>query len=507
MSSEISPGRRKEWVNGRIVEGLLASNMNLDFFAVDSLRKNNPSWKLLMADTAPLVASFLYQVFIQNNGREISQGDLEAQLDDALYAIRESWGPDVFPRSASEYLDEWAGVHYGWLRKYYPAGEDEPHYDLTVSAEKAIRWLESLEERQFVGTESRLMTVFALLRQMVEGQEQDPDQRVQELERRREEIAREIEAVRAGNLVLMDDLQVKDRFQQVASTARELLSDFREVEQNFRALDRRTREQITLWEGSKAELLDQVFGQSDAIEGSDQGRSFHAFWEFLMASQRQEELSSLLEAVFQMGAVRSLEPDMRLKRIHHDWLEAGEHTQRTVALISQQLRRFLDDQVRLENRRIMEILRQIEQKALVVAEERPREASFVTIDGASPHVELPMERTLYTPAKRTLVDSESLELGVEDIDVDLLFSQVVVDKEKLRQNVRRALAIRSQVTLLEILERYPLEQGLAELMTYLAIASESSDTVFDETGFDVVTLNQREEVRRRARVPRIIFSR
>jgi hypothetical protein len=36
--------------------------------------------------------------------------------------------------------------------------------------------------------------------------------------------------------------------------------------------------------------------------------------------------------------------------VHHDWLEAGEHTQRTVAQLSQQLRRFLDDRAFLENR-------------------------------------------------------------------------------------------------------------------------------------------------------------
>lgn len=481
--------------------------MNLDFLTVDFLRKNNPSWKLLVAETAPLVVSFLDYTFVQANQREIAQGDMEAKLDDVLYAIRETWGSDTFPRSASEYLDEWADTHHGWLRKYYPAGEDEPHYDLTVNAEKAIRWLESLEERSFVGTESRLMTVFELLRQMVEGQEQDPEQRIRELERRRDEISREIDAVRAGRLFVMDDLQVKDRFQQVATTARELLSDLREVEQNFRELDRRTREQITLWEGSKAELLDQVFGQSDAIEGSDQGRSFGAFWDFLMASDRQEELFRLLETVFQMEAVRALEPDMRLKRIPHDWLEAGEHTQRTFALISQQLRRFLDDQVRLENRRIMEILRQIEQRALAVADERPRDPAFMTLDDASPQVMLPMERTLYTPAKRILVDSESLELGVEDIDVDLLFRQVVVDKGRLQQNVRRALESRAQVTLPEILARYPLEQGLLELMTYLAIASESPDVVFDESTVDVVDFGREEEVRRRARIPRVIFSR
>lgn len=481
--------------------------MVLDYYTVDLLRKNNPSWKLLMADTAPLVTSFFYHVFIESNDREISHADLEAKLDDALYTIRESLGPDAFPRSAAEYLAEWADIHHGWIRKYYPPGVDEPHYDLTVSSDKAIRWLESLEERHFVGTESRLMTVFDLLRQMVEGQEQDPEQRIRELERRKEDIEREIERARSGDVVVLDDLQLKDRFQQVAGTARELLSDFREVEQNFRLLDRRTREQITRGDGSKAEVLDQVFGQSDAIEGSDQGRSFRAFWDFLMATDRQEELSFLLDKIFEMEAVQSLEPDARLKRIHHDWLDAGEHTQRTFASISQQLRRFLDDQVRLENRRIMEIFREIEARALTVGDDMPNDPSFMTIAESSPTVVLPMERVLYTPAKRAVVDSESLAVGMEEIDVDLLFSQVVVDKGRLKGHIRKLLEICTQVTLPEVLAEYPLAQGLAELMMYLGIASESSQAIFVPMESDVVVLSPSQEVMRRARIPRIIFNR
>ncbi|MCY0908438.1 MAG: DUF3375 domain-containing protein, partial [Sulfobacillus thermotolerans] len=474
---------------------------------LDALRKNNPSWKLLMADSAPLVVSFLYRAFIEPNAREVGFADMEAKLEDFLYTIRDTWGPEKYPRQAHEYLDEWADVNHGWLRKYYPPGEDEPHYDLTVSAEKAIRWLESLEGRQFVGTESRLMTVFELLRQMVSGHAPDPAQRIRELERRRAEIDQEIDQIRSGNFMLMDDLQIKDRFQQMVSTARELLSDFREVEQNFRELDRRTREQITLWEGNKAGLLEQVFGQSDAIEGSDQGRSFQAFWNFLMAPDRQAELSSLLETVFQIDAVRALQPDKRLRRIHYDWLEAGEHTQRTVALVSRQLRRFLDDQVRLENRRIMEILRQIEQKALAVADEPPRESPFMTIDEASPKVMLAMEHTLYSPPKRVVVNSEAVELGDQDIDMALLFSQIVVDRGRLEENIRQALTLRSQISLSELLTLYPLEQGLAELMTYSAIASESSEATFDESIRDIVVLEEREEAQRRTRIVRVIFSR
>lgn len=43
----------------------------------------------------------------------------------------------------------------------------------------------------------------------------------------------------------------------------------------------------------------------------------------------------------------------RLGRIHYDWIEACERTHATVRLLSEQLRRFLDDQVWLENRRVL----------------------------------------------------------------------------------------------------------------------------------------------------------
>src|SRR5260370_40518751 len=96
----------------------------------------------------------------------------------------------------------------------------------------------------------------------------------------------------------MDATQIKDRFLLMASTARGLLSDFREVEQNFRNLDRAVRARIAGWDDGKGPLLEEIFGQRDAIADSDQGKSFRAFWDFLMSPTRQEELSRLLQEEF-----------------------------------------------------------------------------------------------------------------------------------------------------------------------------------------------------------------
>ncbi len=483
--------------------------MTLDFATLDLLRQNHPAWRLLRSDHAPLVASFLQRVFIAPNVRVMAQADLAEALEDELFALRDRLGADAFPRSALDYLNDWAANDRGWLRKFYAQGSDEPHFDLMPSTEKAIAWLGTLAERNFVGTESRLLTLFELLKQMSEGSETDPQARIAELQRRREEIDAEIARVLSGDLPLLDDSALRDRFQQFVAMARELLTDFREVEHNFRGLDRRVRERIALWEGAKGALLEEIMGERDAIADSDQGRSFRAFWDFLMSSSRQEELSALLERVLTLPAVAELRPDARTRRVHYDWLEAGEHTQRTVAQLSQQLRRFLDDQAWLENRRIMDILHGIEAKALAVRDAPPPGNEVMSIADTAADIELPMERPLYTPPIRPSIADLVIETGDQDVDAAALFSQVVVDRAQLARHIRHALQESSQVTLRELCETRPLQHGLAELVAYLQLADDSFKSVIDEEVSELIVWrgagpDGREYVKQ-ARLSRVIF--
>jgi len=480
--------------------------MQLDIDTLEALRRQHPAWRLLAAESSALVASFLHRVFVLPNRRVIAQADLVEALDDTLYTLREQRGTNIYPRAALEYLNDWAANDKAWLRKFYPPGSDEPHFDITPATEKALAWLVTLSERQFVGTESRLLTLFELLRQMSDGSETDPQARVRELQRKRAEIDAEIERVLAGDMPLLGDTAVKERFTQFANLARELLADFREVEQNFRTLDRRVRERITLWDGSKGALLQDILGERDLIADSDQGRSFRAFWDFLMSRSRQEELTELLERVFQLESVADMAPDPRFKRVHYDWLEAGEHAQRTVALLSQQLRRFLDDQAYLENRRIMDILRGIEAGALALRAQPPT-GDFMHIDDTAPSIELPMERPLHAPVRKLKLDVGAIAAGDEDLDDGALFSQFVIDKAALAQHVRQSLQQRTQITLSELLHTRPLEHGLAELVAYLSLAAEQRGTVIDDTVQDSVAWVAPSGQRKTAQLPRVIFSR
>lgn len=103
----------------------------LDYATLDLLRRQHPAWRLLCSEHAPLVASFLHRAFIAPNVRVMAQTDLAGALEDELYALRQRLGNDVFPKAAPDYLNDWAANDKGWLRKFYPPGSDDPHFDLT----------------------------------------------------------------------------------------------------------------------------------------------------------------------------------------------------------------------------------------------------------------------------------------------------------------------------------------------------------------------------------------
>lgn len=477
----------------------------MDYQQLSAQRRSHPAWRLLAADHAPMIASFLHRQFIVPNLRTIARQELASQLDDHLYHLHELAGEVLFPKSATAYLDDWASDERGWLRKYYPAGQDEAHYDLTSPTEQAIEWLLGLNQRAFIGTESRLMTVFDLLRQIIDGTELNPRARIAELQKRKAAIDAEIAQIAQGRLEMMEPTQIRERFLQMASTARELLSDFRAVDHNFRHLDRSVRERIATWEGSKGELLEDIFGKRDVIADSDEGKSFRAFWDFLMSPSRQDELTALLRTVMALAPVRELSPDSRLMRVHYDWLEAGEVTQRTVARLSEQLRRYLDDQAWLENRRIMQLIRDIEKQALDVRD-AVKDPAFIEIDAAAPSLAAPMDRSLFSPPFKPTILQGVLDDTGEPVPSDALFEQVYVDRLKLASQVQRALQGRQQISLAALLAEYPLEQGLAELATYLSLATQELPGVIDDTQEEVIHWIDAQGQARQATLPLLIFS-
>jgi len=478
--------------------------MNYEY--LETLRKNHPAWRLLSADSAPLVISFLERTFIQGSLRSIKESLIEEKLDDFLIHIRSIYGVDSFPRRSSEYLDDWSESSRGWVRKYYPRTGDEAEYDITPAAEKAIEWIRTFEKKEFVGTESRLILIFNMLRELVNSTERDPEKRIAELEKRKEEISCEIEKIKNGEITSFDSRQIRENIWRIEEEIRNLMTDFREVEDNFRALDRQTREKIATSTLRKSEILDEIFSEQDMIGNSEQGKSFAAFWVFLMSRNRQEELDHNAGKILKLDCVKETGGSQTINSMKYNLLDAGDRAKKTMGNLNEQLRTFLDEKLWLDNKRIMDLIKSVEEKALQTRNNPPKGNDFFEVDSLTPEVSLPMERILFTPPEKPPLLNDKLTEGIADRTPDALYSQHYVNEARLRDNIRTILADKHQVSLSEIGEREPFKKGLSEIITYMVIASKEDNYIIDDTKTETIKYMDK-DVLKIISLPKVIFTR
>jgi hypothetical protein len=68
------------------------------------------------------------------------------------------------------------------------------------------------------------------------------------------------------------------------------------------------------------------------------------------------------------------------------------------------------------------------------------------------------------------------------------------------------LQTRHQISLADLVKSFPLEQGLAELVAYLSLATEDDAAVIDDQNKQELSWVDSEGKRRRATLPLVIFS-
>ena len=73
--------------------------MDYEYFI--NLQQSNVGIGLLKARNLPLIASFLWQQFIQQNQRVWRADDLAEQLDNQLFDLRRRFDDESFPRTGS----------------------------------------------------------------------------------------------------------------------------------------------------------------------------------------------------------------------------------------------------------------------------------------------------------------------------------------------------------------------------------------------------------------------
>ncbi|NJK69091.1 MAG: DUF3375 domain-containing protein [Oscillatoriales cyanobacterium RU_3_3] len=466
--------------------------------------------KLLRSQNAALIISFLYKQFKVSQKNSVAQIDLETKLSDYLEFLQDIY-PEAYRRSPKEYLSEWCDDRL--LRKTFDS-RDDAVFTLTPATEKAIAWLEELQKPdEFVGTESRFLQIFSLLKEIQDRSTTDVETRLAQLERDRDILQQEIDLIRqTGELDRYNPTQLQERFLLADRVSRQLISDFKDIEQNFRNLTRKVQEAQFEKDSRKGTAIGRVLDADRELKESDQGRSFYAFWNFLMSDSKRQELKFMIQTVYQLEELQALTQDYQLlRRIERSLLNAAEHIVQSNHQLAEKLRQMLDERNLQENRRVAESISEVLRLALQLTNNAPTEPDFWNLEG-EPAVYLPMERPLHPLAESEVptfsLDFTNLPELTQNEEIAELYQQFYVDEDLLVQRIDLALEHRSSITLADLIQLYPVTQGLAEIVAYLAIADRSDCHSIDPDIIDSITIPSLDsEKQLQLTLPQIIFRR
>ncbi|MEM9117244.1 MAG: DUF3375 domain-containing protein [Cyanobacteria bacterium P01_F01_bin.56] len=472
--------------------------------------KSSAAIRLLRSSNAALILSFLHQQFKRDQRVSMAQADLEDRLGDYLDLLQEVY-PGEHPRSPKDYLTEWCD--HQLLRKTFDSSDDAV-MTLTPEAEKAIAWLEDLQSKEeFVGAESRFLQIFDLLKEIQDRSTADVETRIKQLEQDRDRLQQEIDHIRqTGDVAPYSPTQLQERFLLANQVTRQLIADFRDIEQNFRNLTRKVQAAQFEKDSRKGMVVGRVLDADQELKDSDQGRSFYAFWNFLMSDRKRQALRSMIQTVYELEDLQSLTQEHRLlRRIERNLLDAGQYIVQSNHRLTEKLRQMLDERNLQENRRVADLITEVQRLALQQAQAAPTTPDFWSLAG-DVNLHLPMARPLH-PLEASATPTFSLDFSdlpevTLDAEMAEIYHQFYVDEAILSQRIAQTLETCSAIPLAHLIELYPVTQGLPEIVAYVAIAHQSDRHAIHPQATDSIVIPSLDaETQLQLTLPQITFCR
>jgi len=468
-------------------------------------KKENHSLRFITKDNFAFIAAFLFREFVDTGVQTIDSESLERNLTDYIYSLDDSAYESAADKPSS-YLNQWANE--GILRKYYVNDSDNPVYELTPSSIRTLGWITSLETKDFIGTESRLLKIFDLLKEIAYKTSDDAEIRMQELSRDKEKIELEMAKLKSGVIEKFDSTQIKERYFDLVDTASALISDFRQVEYNFRDLDRKIRGELADNNRSKGAVVENFFSVQDSIWDSDQGRSFKSFWELLLSVKKLEELDSLLKTVLELPEIAGLKKDNFLVKFKYNLIDSGGKVNRTINLLIEQLARFLDSKSFDKSKYILELIKKIEANALKLRDSGiTSEKHFIEIID-KPYINSFLSRPYYTLQEKMVFSNIEILDDTSVFSTDFIYDQIFIDRDELLANIEVILSRKEQAKLSDIVAEFPVKKGISEVVEYYNIALDSTSAFIDEESFETIAAeNISAENIFTLKIPLIVFNR
>jgi hypothetical protein len=444
----------------------------------------SPSVELLRLRNREMIIDFLVNTFIRQS--VISSENIHVQLADFLeYKQVENDDDskislfDTYEDKAKKYILHW--TNKGFLTNY-PDEQGEVFYELSADTSKVIDWLASLKKEEFVGTESKFNNILNQLKELVEFTNEDTEKRIQLLEEKKLDIEQQIQRIKTGEDVkVFEEFEIVPRFNQLNQSAKELLSDFKEVEDNFKEITKGIYQKHSDGSLTKSDILTFTFDALDELKDSPQGKSFYAFWSFILNPDLQNKWESLTKELYNTLEQKAIPAnDSFLKGMKNHLYNSGRKVYKANDKMAEKLSRIIRENESSNSEATKKIIQDIKKQLVEISKKKKPEISFELETYIE--INIPFERKLTNEQSETVTYTNKPIIADDDITssehLEKLFAQSNIDKSLLRKRIKNILLEKSQTTILDVIENYGgLEKGLPELFGYIGIVKEFKHSI------------------------------
>ncbi len=476
----------------------------LEYYSLRRLFEDQPLLRLFRRQDPGLVIAALYELFKTRERLTVNYEDAVLELGLLLDDIADTESDQTDSVARSEKLiQEWCRQDNRFLRRYLDQSGTQV-LELTPHTERAIRLIEDISRVSYVATESRFTDILHRLRRLSRESIADPEEKIAELEKQQAEIQAEINAIREhGEVESLDTRQMNEHLFELSRSARDLIADFSSVEENFRGiLNRIYREEVEN-NASRGRILKAALNAAEELHNTPQGKSFDAFWSFLISDFGRDEINTLMEKLFEDMIARGMEPEdtflLRLKALLHT---AGKRIIDSNRRLSQRLNRIIVGPEAEQSRVLLEKITRIKTMVLNLKGALPEDDEFMFAEG-DPDIYLPLERPLSLFQEETDFTIPE-EPDFDSPDFSVLSSLFFIDYGQLEGNINKELKGRDSVSLEQILYAHPPQKGLAEIVAYLDIGSRNPHYAIRDSRFSFTY--SFEGISRNIQVPQVLYS-
>lgn len=489
----------------------------------DFLLKNDSGVRLLKSRSAKAVISFLYGVFRPEHKAFLPSDSLENALavflsenaDDEREIEEDAELPSnltdsEFQEKARLFVNYWCSDSRAYLRRFQDVNGNMA-VELSPGVERLFNWIEDISRTDFVGTESRFKNILSELKDLEFHVKANPEERIAELEAEKQRIENEIAAIKKdGSAPTYSAVQISERLEDISRRARDLLSDFRQVEDNFREIMKEIYRAQTETSSSRGQILGYTLDTSRRLRESPQGQSFQAFWRFITEDANDQIGSTVRDIQSVDGELKRDDFLVNLKKYLY---QAGHKVVEQNRTLSERINKMLSSQnVGGSPRRLDALIGEVKEKMLEYVKNLEGGAKsagddFMEVDGKC---------DIFFPQARYPVYPEQKydALSINEFSADVLsseafrglFNQFYIDEKRLKANLSSFRSQKNGVafSLGEFLRSYPIEQGLAEVIAWYDIAQKEKGAKIMRNEKETVTFSKNGNIVA-VTLPRMIF--